>query len=371
MHSRRIEVMAFAALIVAIAALVFALGSGFSLSAQGGTGSSDQAEAEAQPQNTEAIAAITPTFNYQGTLRNADGSLVNGTKDITLKIYDQIAGGNVLHQETFSGVTVRDGIFNVVLGDAVAIQPTVFASGPRYLGVTVGSDPEMIPRQRLHPVPWALLADKAALADQATNASVAQLANTATTLVANASVNGLNVTGNASMSGDLSVNVIRDVGNATGQVSHQSYPTSLRRYVVEAQDGGNSPYSAAVDDGLLVQLCGDFDGCEITLGMRDYDKPNRGAGDMATIGPFVFTIAETRPNGQRYWDNRNQGGGNNAGWDGNNGVEHVLNAFDSCYFTDGRYLAGSGSDPGLGFSVLNWSGGYTATDMVCVLIIND
>lgn len=422
MHSRRAEVMAFAALLIAVAALVFALGSGFSLSAQGGTDGSGQAEA--QPQAAAAVAAIPATFNYQGILRQADGSLANGSYNLTLRIYNQVADGTMLHQEAFNNVAVRDGVFNVVLGDAVPIQANAFADAPRYLGVTVGGDPEMIPRQRLHPVPWALQASTALQA---------------TTLIAGPSLTGpvnvgsyssgdqyvkvmtgpgyahrsgiqlrvagdifgfdienddrlaskgLNIwryeggapaqalfiertTGDTTVFSDLKVKAIRDVGNAAGQVTRQTYDQSLRRYVVEAQDGGNSPNTVPVDDGLLVQLCGDLDGCGVTLGMRDWTSQTTGPGLLTTIGPFRFSLAATRPNGQRFWDLRNQYGGNSSFWDGNGTVDHVLNAFDSCYFTDGRYQAGAGSDPGLGFGLLNWSGGYTAADMVCVLIIDD
>lgn len=126
-------------------------------------------------------AQIAPTFNYQGTLRDAQGNLVNGNRDMTFRIYDAT---NELYSERIDDIPVRDGIFNVVLGDAKTLPASVFAAGPRYIGVTVDPDApgaaEMIPRQRVHPVPWA---------QQATSAQ------TATTLVPNATVNGLTVNG--------------------------------------------------------------------------------------------------------------------------------------------------------------------------------
>ncbi|MEZ4677800.1 MAG: hypothetical protein R2932_26645 [Caldilineaceae bacterium] len=140
-------------------------------------------------------AQIPSTFNYQGTLRDAQGNLVTGTRDMTFRIYDDVLAGSKLHEEAVSGVSVRDGIFNVVLGNVVAIAPTVFASGPRFIGITVSPDPnEMVPRQRLHPVPWAQLATNALTANSATNAANATnatSANTATTLVPNATIDGL------------------------------------------------------------------------------------------------------------------------------------------------------------------------------------
>ena len=100
-------------------------------------------------------AQIPPTLNYQGTLRDAQGNLINGKRDITFKIYGAASGGSPLFTEEIKEVTVRDGLFNVVLGDGAALNSTIFAGGALYIGVAVGTDAEMTPRQRLHPVPWA------------------------------------------------------------------------------------------------------------------------------------------------------------------------------------------------------------------------
>ncbi|MFQ5593144.1 MAG: hypothetical protein ACE5HA_03245 [Anaerolineae bacterium] len=168
----------------------------------------------AGPDLPAALADIPITFNYQGTLRLADGSLANGTYDITLKIYDQVTGGTVLHSETLSGVPVRDGVFNVVLGDATPIGSNVFADAPRFVGITVAPDPEMVPRQRLHPVPWALSATNAVNAIDATNAETAQ------TLVPGATVSGLIV-------------------NGTGDALQLSNYASGDRYIKLTTAGGN------------------------------------------------------------------------------------------------------------------------------------
>ncbi len=132
-------------------------------------------------------ATIPSTFNYQGFLRNPDGSLVTGSFTIRISFYDQLGFGNQKHEETFSDVPVREGLFNVVLGDAdgggIALPADLFtANAPLYIGVSVGNDPELIPRQRIHPVPWALQS---------------------TTLVPNATVQGLNLTGSTHIGDSL------------------------------------------------------------------------------------------------------------------------------------------------------------------------
>ncbi|MFN8474913.1 MAG: hypothetical protein U0822_22185 [Anaerolineae bacterium] len=103
-------------------------------------------------------AAIARTFAYQGVLRLANGALANGNYNLALAIYDVETGGTPLFEETLRNVPVRNGLFNVTLGETVAIGDAVFATGPRFLGVTVAPDPEMLPRQRIQAVPWALLA---------------------------------------------------------------------------------------------------------------------------------------------------------------------------------------------------------------------
>lgn len=160
----------------------------------------------ASPDGVAEVAQVSATtFNYQGILRDVQGDLINGEREITLKIYDSVMGGTELHSETFAAVQVRDGLFNVVLGDATPIEGTVFSAAPRYVGVTVAPDPEMVPRQRLHPVPWAQQASSAQVAGFATTAlnanqaTNALSANSASTLIDGATVKNLTVDGGLSL----------------------------------------------------------------------------------------------------------------------------------------------------------------------------
>ncbi len=139
-------------------------------------------------------AQIPSTINYQGTLRDVQGNLVTGERDMTFRIYvvgTKVPNETVLHTETITGIPIRDGIFNVVLGEQTPFAANVFAEAPRYIGITVAPEAEeMVPRQRLYPVPWAQLATSATNAVNAANATNAANAATATTLVPNATLNG-------------------------------------------------------------------------------------------------------------------------------------------------------------------------------------
>lgn len=314
-------------------------------------GTSAIAWASALAQNAVAAQTavdIPKAFSYQGTLRLANGSLATGAFNMTIRLYDVVTGGTPLFTETFANVAVRDGLFNVVVGDTQPLPAGLFANGQLYLGVTVDPDPELLPRQRLHPVPWAMYA---ATAQQALTAGAADSA-----------VNASQTT------------VIREVGNGQGGAKQrQDYPMSLQRYVVEAYDNGIKPFSVPVDDTHLMDLCGDVDGCTLTLGMRN---PDVTATDNRYIMSFPYAFSVAAPvNGVRTW---HAVGFTDAGTpiapllrDGAGGSETVISSGD-CRLTDGAVADGvDQGDTGLGFALLNWWGHQDSPQMVCVLVIND
>lgn len=107
-------------------------------------------------------ASVPRLINYQGTLTDpATGNPVpNGQYQMTFSIYSSDIGGNPLWQET-QQVTVQNGVFNVLLGSQNPLDVGIFQSSIRYLGVKVGTDNEMTPRQRLASVPYAFQAENA------------------------------------------------------------------------------------------------------------------------------------------------------------------------------------------------------------------
>ncbi|MEW6682908.1 MAG: tail fiber domain-containing protein [Nitrospirota bacterium] len=109
-----------------------------------------------------AQAQVPQLINYQGVLKNGGGTPITGTVSVTFSIYSGPSGGTALWSETQS-VVVTGGLFNVLLGSSTAF-PAYFFQGTtpdRYLGVKVGSDPEMTPRQRLVSVGYTLKAEDA------------------------------------------------------------------------------------------------------------------------------------------------------------------------------------------------------------------
>lgn len=109
-------------------------------------------------------AGVPQMINYQGALTDKNGAAVaNGNYTMEFKIYDLASGGTVLWSEKWdaatSQITVVNGLFNVMLGFSNPIPATFFADHPvAYLGITVGVDSEMLPRQQITSVGYAFAA---------------------------------------------------------------------------------------------------------------------------------------------------------------------------------------------------------------------
>jgi len=107
-----------------------------------------------------SYATVPQTIPYQGYLKDAAGTPVNGVVNITLNLYTVANGGTAIWTGTRTGMNVSKGLFKVDLGSVTPFPVGVFAT-PVYLGVRVGTDAEMTPRTVLNSAPFALHADDA------------------------------------------------------------------------------------------------------------------------------------------------------------------------------------------------------------------
>lgn len=104
-----------------------------------------------------ASAQVPTTMIHQGRLLDRAGAGVTGSQSLVYRIYDSATGGTPIWTETLT-VTLDDGYFSTQLGATTPLTPAVFAGRTRFLGVTVGTDPEMTPREPIGSVPFALVA---------------------------------------------------------------------------------------------------------------------------------------------------------------------------------------------------------------------
>jgi hypothetical protein len=115
-----------------------------------------------------SIADVPRLVNYQGILTDSSGQPLDGSHDLTFKIYpDSGAATPAIWVEDHTGVDVDEGLFNVILGSGTAIPEGLFSDPERWIGIAVDADVEMYPRMRITSVPWAM---RAAVADSVLNA---------------------------------------------------------------------------------------------------------------------------------------------------------------------------------------------------------
>ena len=88
---------------------------------------------------------------------DAGGVPVVGSQDVKFAIYDQELGGVEIWTETIS-IDFDEGFFSVRLGEQALLDEVVFDGSTRWLGITVGNDPEMTPRAAVESVPYAMFA---------------------------------------------------------------------------------------------------------------------------------------------------------------------------------------------------------------------
>jgi len=113
-----------------------------------------------------ANAAIPQTLSYQGRLTDASGSPVaDGTYTMRFRIYTGTTTSDFsLWSSGNQSVTTQNGLFSYVLGSNTPFPSDLFSKAPfadsvRYLGIKVGTDPEIRPLIRLEATAFAHVAE--------------------------------------------------------------------------------------------------------------------------------------------------------------------------------------------------------------------
>jgi len=118
-------------------------------------------------------ADVPRLISYQGTLTDPAGVVLDTTVMLMFNIYIDSTGMLPVWTEHHPAVTVENGVFNVLLGRVMTIPVDVFSDPERWLGVQVGGDAELEPRQRIAAVPYAFWAAEADTAEYARSAPAA------------------------------------------------------------------------------------------------------------------------------------------------------------------------------------------------------
>ena len=134
-----------------VAILLVAIGAGLVASGR---------RVRAEPAPPESVSAV--LLSYQGRLIDptTGNSKPDGNYTFMFQIYNVATAGSPLWSETKS-IAVVNGLFSTLLGDTTPLDRSIFDGQALWLGVAVGGDPEVVPRQPLAFVPYAILAKNA------------------------------------------------------------------------------------------------------------------------------------------------------------------------------------------------------------------
>ncbi|UCB52185.1 MAG: hypothetical protein JSV10_09395 [Candidatus Zixiibacteriota bacterium] len=103
---------------------------------------------------------IPKLINYQGMLTDDSGGPLTGSYNMTFRIYNAPSGGSLRWQETHTGVSVTNGLFNVILGSVNPDGVNLDFSEEYWLDITAGGE-HMSGRLRFTSVGYAYRAHRA------------------------------------------------------------------------------------------------------------------------------------------------------------------------------------------------------------------
>ncbi|MFA6281748.1 MAG: hypothetical protein WCY05_04525 [Candidatus Omnitrophota bacterium] len=116
--------------------------------------------------SSNAYAEVPRLINYQGRLTDSSGTPLNGSYEITFRIYDAETAGTLLWTEVQPGVVVDKGIFSILLGSVTSLN--LAFDGPYFLEIKVGTE-VMTSRQKIATAAYAMTAQNAVYATTAAN----------------------------------------------------------------------------------------------------------------------------------------------------------------------------------------------------------
>jgi hypothetical protein len=278
--------------------------------------------------NASAASAQVPyDMAYQGRLTDAVGAPLVGPVNLSMRIYDVIAGGSALYIEDHANVAVDDvGAFSVKLGAGTAILGTfdsaLFAGVNRYLEVVVDGE-VLVPRLVMGSVPYAMQAESAPNAEAAANAaqttadsaladataaqSTAVAAN-ATSIAAQSAANAA-VASAASNATAISANTVDTSANTTG-ISTNATAITGEGADRAAADAANATALAALEariaalepEPCFTRFCACSDGVTVedtATGLLWERKTTTGAVHGVN-NPYTWSSTGTAADGTAY-----------------------------------------------------------------------
>ncbi|MCU0722751.1 MAG: hypothetical protein MUC63_03915, partial [Planctomycetes bacterium] len=221
------------------------------------------------------LGAMPREINFQGKLTDTSGNPVTTSVQVTFNIYNTVSGGTPLFNESQTVTPNARGIYSVRIGSQTSGGIPLDFNAPYYLGVQVGSDPEMAPRYAMAAAPYAMRAAVASTVDglAVTAAELNQLAGINATVTA-ANLNTL--TGGAASNADAMHT--HAAGNSDTVDNFHASATPTANTLLALNASGQFP-AAAIAQGAGSVL--DADLLDGQQGAYYRDATNMNAGTLA------------------------------------------------------------------------------------------
>jgi cytoskeletal protein CcmA (bactofilin family) len=138
----------------------------------------------------------------------------------------------------------------------------------------------------------------------------------------------LDVTGDVRVNGNISFRAFR--ARYQRDDEPESFYEISPRYHLSLTGAKYGGKTKTIPQEVLEALCADPDGCQVRLAMT------RWSSDVQTESASVFfTFYYSASDG--HWRASQTDASSASGIDGNNVIQHVRSAWDTCFFTDGTY----------------------------------
>ncbi len=305
-----------------------------------------------------AETAVPQLINFQGILKDGSGNPVaNGSYSVIFTIYDAPVGGNVQWAET-SSVTTSGGLFTILLGSTNPVPDSAFEDASGYLGIKVGADPEMTPRQQLVSLSYAYRVSSVDGASGGTITSKVSIGPGHTNTGTNAFVAGINNTasGNeAAVGGGTGNNAFGYLGTIAGGYFNQAGGTGafvgggssniasglFNSFIGGGYANQSSGQDAAISGGQL----------NIASGLRSFvggGSLNKAHGDYSVVSGGGGPAAADSNAASGDWSGIHGGTGNTA-----SGLRAAIGG--------GYHNTSSASDATVGGGFINTASGPGAT----------
>lgn len=189
------------------------------------------------------------TIAYQGYLIDSGGNPVNEAISITFRLYNVDSGGTALWSEAQT-VTISDGLFSVLLGSQTPISQNLLAANNNiWLGITVGTDQEMTPREKIASAAFAILSDVAdgsitqnKLASGAVNGAILSNSSVTTDKLANNAVTSTKITDGSVTTNKLANSAVTAAQIANGVVTSAKNATGYYHVHAGSDSGADNPF---------------------------------------------------------------------------------------------------------------------------------